>query len=136
MRRVVVTGMGIVSCIGNNRAEVLESLKNGTSGISFSEEYAEMGFRSHVYGKPKINLDEHVDRRYKRFMGDGAAFNYVAMGEAIIDSGLEQKEISNPRTALVMGSGGPSTSNQVLAADNARSRGPKKIGPFMATRCV
>ncbi len=136
MRRVVVTGMGIVSCIGNNRAEVLESLKNGTSGISFSEEYAEMGFRSHVYGKPKINLDEHVDRRYKRFMGDGAAFNYVAMGEAIIDSGLEQKEISNPRTALVMGSGGPSTSNQVLAADNARSRGPKKIGPFMVPRAM
>ena len=136
MRRVVVTGMGIVSCIGNNKNEVLDSLKNGTSGISYCEEYAEMGFRSHVHGKPKINLDDHVDRRYRRFMGDGAAFNYVAMGEAIKDSGLELNEISNPRTALVMGSGGPSTSNQVLAADNARTRGPKKIGPFMVPRAM
>ncbi len=136
MRRVVVTGMGIVSCIGNNKSEVLESLKAGKSGITYSKEYAEMGFRSHVYGKPNINIEDHVDRRFRRFMGDGAAFNYIAMEEAIKDSGLEADEISNPRTALVMGSGGPSTSNQVLAADNARNRGPKKVGPFMVPRAM
>ena len=88
MRRVVVTGMGIVSCIGNNKSEVLESLKAGKSGITYSNEYAEMGFRSHVYGKPNINIEDHVDRRFRRFMGDGAAFNYIAMEEAIKDSGL------------------------------------------------
>ena len=136
MRRVVVTGMGIVSCIGNNKSEVLESLKAGKSGITYSKEYAEMGFRSHVYGKPNINIEDHVDRRFRRFMGDGAAFNYIAMEESIKDSGLEVDEISNPRTALVMGSGGPSTSNQVLAADNARNRGPKKVGPFMVPRAM
>ncbi len=136
MRRVVVTGMGIVSCIGNDKTEVLKSLRDGKSGITHCPEYEEMGFRSHVFGKPKIDLDLCVDRRFRRFMGDGAAFNYVAMKEAILDSGLEKNEVSNPQTSLVMGSGGPSTSNQVLAADNARNRGPKKVGPFMVPRTM
>ncbi|MGR9101138.1 MAG: beta-ketoacyl synthase N-terminal-like domain-containing protein, partial [Gammaproteobacteria bacterium] len=115
MRRVVVTGMGIVSPIGNNCGEVVDSLKTGRSGIVFSEEYKELGFRSHVHGPIKIDLDQFIDRKIKRFMGDGAAFNYVAMQQAIADSGLEDREISNPRTGLIMGSGGPSTSNLVEA---------------------
>ena len=135
-RRVVVTGMGIVSCIGNNKAEVYNSLYDGRSGITFSKEYETMGFRSHVFGKPNIDLDSHVDRKFRRFMGDGAAFNFIAMKEAILDSGLEEGDISNIRTSLVMGSGGPSTSNQVSAADNARNRGPKKVGPFMVPRTM
>jgi 3-oxoacyl-[acyl-carrier-protein] synthase I len=136
MRRVAVTGIGIVSCIGNNKEEVLDSLHEGRSGITFSEEYAEMGFRSHVHGKPTLDLGEAVDRRWRRFMGDGAAYNYVAMQQAITDAGLTQAEVSNERTALVVGSGGPSTSNQVAAADIARSRGPKKVGPFMVPRAM
>ena len=136
MRRVVVTGIGIVSCIGNDKDEVLDSLKNGRSGITFSEEYRDMGFRSHVYGMPKIDLNEAVDRRWRRFMGDGAAYNYVAMDQAIADSGLEEADISNERSAMIMGSGGPSTSNQVHAADNARNRGPKKVGPFVVPKAM
>ncbi len=136
MRRVVVTGMGIVSCIGNNKEDVLTSLREGRSGITFSEEYKEMGFRSHVYGKPEIDLAKLVDRRWRRFMGDGAAYNYVAMQDAIDDSGMEKSDVSNVRTAMIMGSGGPSTSAQVLAADNARQKGPKKVGPFVVPKAM
>jgi 3-oxoacyl-[acyl-carrier-protein] synthase-1 len=136
MRRVVVTGLGIVSCIGNTKADVLRSLREGRSGITFCEEYKEMGFRSHVYGKPDIDLGERVDRRARRFMGDGAAYNYVAMQDAIDDSGMEKSDVSNVRTALIMGSGGPSTSAQVLAADNAREKGPKKVGPFVVPKAM
>jgi len=136
MRRVVITGVGIVSSIGNDKEEVLDSLRHGRSGISFSEEYRDMGFRSHVHGKPKIDLDAVVDRRWRRFMGDGAAYNYVAMRQAIADSGLTEAEVSNERTALVMGSGGPSTKNQVLAADLTRQKGPKRVGPFMVPRTM
>ena len=136
MRRVVVTGMGIVSSIGNSKQEVLESLRAGRSGIEFCETYAEMGFRSHVHGSIDIDLSQHVDRKVRRFMGDGAAYNYVAMKDAIADAGLEPSDITNPRSGLVMGSGGPSTSNQVAAADITREKGPKRIGPYMVPRCM
>jgi len=137
MRRVVVTGIGIVSSIGNNKAEVTDSLKSGKSGITFAPEYAEMGFRSHVHGSLKINPDEAVDRRFRRFMGDGAAYNYIAMQEAIADSGLSEAEVQGERTGLIMGSGGPSTRNQVEAADLLREKGSsKKVGPFMVPRTM
>ena len=136
MKRVVVTGMGIVSSIGNNTDEVTQSLRDGKSGIVRSETYAEMGFRSHVHGALNIDLDDVIDRRVKRFMGDGAAYNYVAMEQAIKDAGLETDEISNERTGLVCGSGGPSTSNQVEAADIARNKSVKRIGPYMVPRCM
>ncbi len=136
MRRVVVTGLGVVSSIGNNKQEVVESLKTGRSGIRFSETYAEMGFRSHIHGDIRLDLDEAVDRKVRRFMGDGAAFNYVAMREAIEDAGLGPAEVSNERTGLIMGSGGPSTSSQVASADIARTKGPKRIGPYMVPRCM
>ena len=136
MKRVVVTGLGIVSSIGNNRNEVVDSLKQGKSGITFASEYEELGFRSHVHGAINIDLDSLIDRKIKRFMGDGAAFNYVAMQQAIDDSGLSETEISNFRTGLVMGSGGPSTSNLVEAADILRSKGVKKVGPYMVPRTM
>ncbi|CCE24298.1 beta-ketoacyl-ACP synthase I [Methylotuvimicrobium alcaliphilum] len=136
MKRVVVTGLGIVSSIGNNREEVVDSLKQGRSGISFANDYQELGFRSHVRGAINIDLNEFIDRKVKRFMGDGAAFNYVAMQQAIEDSGLEESEISNFRTGLVMGSGGPSTSNLVDAADILREKGIKKVGPYMVPRTM
>lgn len=136
MRRVVVTGLGVVSSIGNNKHEVTESLKTGQPGITFAEEYAERGFKSQIHGSIKIDLEQHVDRKLRRFMGDGAAYNYVAMNEAIADAGLEADDISNPRTGLIMGSGGPSTSNQVQAADIARERGVRRIGPYMVPRCM
>ena len=136
MRRVVVTGMGIVSSIGNNLGAVLASLRDGRSGITFSETYRDMGFRSHVEGSLKLDIEALVDRRWRRFMGDGAAYNYIAMQEAIADSGLEEADISNERTGLIMGSGGPSTKNLVLAADTAREKGPKKVGPFMVPRTM
>ena len=136
MRRVVVTGLGIVSSIGNNKDEVVDSLKAGRSGIRFCETYADMGFRSHVHGDIRLDLDSAVDRKVRRFMGDGAAFNYVAMREAIADAGLSESEVSNERTGLIMGSGGPSTSNQVAAADIARDKGPKRVGPYMVPRCM
>ena len=135
-RRVVVTGLGIVSSIGNNAAEVVESLRAGRSGIEYSEEYAELGFRSHVHGPIRIDLAAEIDRKLKRFMGDGAAFNYIAMRDAIADAGLEEKEVSNERAGLVMGSGGPSTSNIVLAADILREKGIKRVGPYMVTRTM
>lgn len=136
MHRAVITGMGIVSSIGNNKEEVRNSLRDGRSGISFSRQYKELGFRSQVHGKPSINLEDTVDRKLRRFMGDGAAYNYIAMEEAIVDSGLDESDISNERTGLIMGSGGPSTRNLVLAADTTRERGPKKIGPFMVPRTM
>jgi 3-oxoacyl-[acyl-carrier-protein] synthase I len=135
MRRVVITGIGIVSSIGNTAAEVMTSLKTGRSGIVFAPDYAERGFRSQVHGKPQIDVAEHVDKRQLRFMGDGAAFNYIAMQQAVEDSGLEPSEVSNERTGLVMGSGGPSTHNlfeahQIVLKNNS----PKRMGPFMVTR--
>ncbi len=136
MRRVVVTGLGVVSSIGNNKAEVLDSLRVGRSGIRFSETYAEMGFRSHVHGDIKLDPADLLDRKVRRFMGDGAAFNYIAMAEAIEDAGLDEAEVSHERTGLIMGSGGPSTSNQVAAADIAREKGPKRVGPYMVPRCM
>jgi len=136
MKRVVVTGLGIVSSIGNNRDEVVDALKQGRSGISFAEDYAELGFRSQIRGAVNIDLDSFIDRKIKRFMGDGAAFNYIAMQQAIADSGLDESDISNFRTGLVMGSGGPSTSNIVEAADILRSKGVKKVGPYMVPRTM
>ena len=137
MRRAVVTGIGIVSAIGNNRREVTESLRDGASGIRFCETYRDMGFRSHIHGAIRMDPDKAVDRRLRRFMGDGAVYNYVAMEEAIADAGLEPGDISNERTGLIMGSGGPSTRNQVLAADLLRDRGTtRKIGPFMVPRTM
>ena len=130
MRRVVVTGLGIVSSIGNNTQEVLASLREGRSGISKAEDYAKLGFKCQVHGNPQIDLEQAVDRRVRRFMGDGAAYNYVAMQQAIADAGLEGSEISNERTGLIMGSGGPSTKTVVHAADVAREKGPKRVGPF------
>ena len=136
MRKAVITGVGIVSSIGDNKGEVIESLREARSGISFSQEYADMGFRSHVFGKPKMDLDGVLDRKLRRFMGDGAAYNYVAMQEAIDDSCLSKDQVSNERTGLIMGSGGPSTRNLIQAADAARERGPKKVGPFMVPRTM
>ncbi len=136
MRRVVVTGLGVVSSIGNNKAEVVESLRHGRSGIVFVEQYKELGFRSHLHGSVDIDLDAAVDRKLKRFMGDGAAYNYVAMEQAIADAGLEPSDVSNDRTGLIMGSGGPSTQNIVAAADIAREKGPKRIGPYMVPRSM
>jgi 3-oxoacyl-[acyl-carrier-protein] synthase-1 len=136
MRRVVVTGLGIVSSIGNDRNEVLQSLKEGRSGIVFAPEYAERGFKSQVHGSLKLDLDGAVDRKARRFMGDGAAYNYVAMQQAIADAGLSDAEVSDERTGLVVGSGGPSTKNQILAIDLAREKGPRRVGPYMVPRCM
>src|SRR5690606_30003795 len=130
MRRVVVTGMGIVSSIGNNVAEVLDSLRHARPGIVFAEEYAQLGFRCQVHGAPRLDPFTVLDRRTTRFMGKGAAWNYIAMQEAIADSGLEDKDIRNPRTGIIMGSGGPSTRTVVEAADITREKGPKRIGPL------
>ena len=129
MRKVVITGLGIISSIGNNVSEVTKSLQESVSGISFDQSYKDMGFRSHVSGQPKINLQESIDRKFLRFMGDGASYNYLAMVEALKDSGLEETNISNPMTGLIMGSGGPSTKNLLRAFDITRESGPKKIGP-------
>jgi 3-oxoacyl-[acyl-carrier-protein] synthase I len=136
MRRVVVTGLGIISSIGNTKDEVAASLRAGRSGIVAEPEYAEYKFRSQVAGTLKIDLAEHIDRKALRFMGDGTAYNYLAMEQAIADSGLEDADISNERTGIIVGSGGPSTSNQVWAADTAREKGAKRIGPYMVTRCM
>ena len=125
-----------MSCIGNDLATVLASLKAGKSGITAAPEYAEMGFRSQVYGKPEINLEEAIDKRLLRFMGDGAAYMHVAMEQAIADAGLEEHEVSNERTGIIVGSGGPSTKAQVAAADIAREKGPKRVGPFAVPKCM
>ncbi len=134
MRRVVVTGMGIVSSIGNDTQQVLASLREGRSGIELCDTYRQMGFRSHVHGSLKIDLDSLVDRKTRRFMGDAAAYAYVSMQQAIRDAGLGEKEISHERTGIIIGSGGPSTRNILLACDAARDKGPKKVGPFMVPR--
>ena len=136
MRRVVVTGMGIISSIGNNKGEVLESLREGRSGIEHCPEYAELGFRSHIHGSIKLDVNEVLDRKLRRFMGDGAAYNYLAMVEAVEDSGLTHAEISNERTGLVMGSGGTSTRNMLQAFDTLRSKGARRVGPFMVPRTM
>jgi len=135
MRRAVITGLGIVSCIGIDKKAVEESLRKGTSGISKSLDYEEHGFRSRVHGKPNINIEDFIDKRQLRFMGDGAAFNFIAMQQAIEDSGLEEKEVSNERTGLIVGSGGPSTKNLFSAHKTVIEKGsPKRMGPFMVTR--
>ncbi len=137
MRRVVVTGLGIISPIGNNASEVTAALKAGKSGIRFEETYAANGFRSQVAGIPDIKPEEHIDKRNMRFMGPGAAYNFIAMEQAIADAGLEENEVSNERTGLVMGSGGPSTSNFFRAHQIVQEKGsPKRIGPFMVPRCM
>ena len=136
MKRVVVTGLGIVSCIGNDQNSVINNLKNLNSGISHAPEYQEYSFRSLVHGKPDINLEEKVDRRILRFMGDGAAFNYIAMKDAIEDSGLEQKDVSNEMTGIIVGSGGPSTQNLFKAFKLGKEQGSKKVGPFMVPRSM
>ena len=137
MRRVVVTGIGIISSIGNNQSEVLDSLKSGKSGIVSAPEYIEKGFRSQVHGVPNIVLEDHIDKRQMRFMGPGAAFNYLSMEQAIQDSGLEETDVSNERTGLIVGSGGPSTSNLLKAHLTVIEKGaPKRMGPFMVTRCM
>jgi 3-oxoacyl-[acyl-carrier-protein] synthase-1 len=135
-RRVVVTGLGIVSSIGNNKTEVTQALRAGQSGIEFCQEYADLGFRSHIHGPIRLDLDERIDLKLNRFMGDGAAFNYLAMAEAIADAGLQENDVSNARSGLVMGSGGPSTSNIVQAADILREKGIKRVGPYMVTRTM
>ena len=134
MRRVVVTGMGIVSSIGNNTQEVLASLHSGRSGISRAEKYAELGFRSQVQGAPTLVAEEMIDRRAMRFHGGGTAWNHVAMDQAIRDSRLEANEVSDERTGLIMGSGGPSTRAIVEAADVARAKGPKRVGPLRCSQ--
>ncbi len=136
MRRVVVTGMGIVSSIGNNTQEVLASLREAKSGVVRADKYAELGFRCHVHGAPTLDATEAVDRRAMRFLGGGAAWNHVAMEQAIRDAGLEESEISNERTGMVMGSGGPSTRAIVEAADIARTKGPKRVGPFAVPKAM
>ena len=136
MKRVVVTGMGVVSSIGNNKEQVLSSLRDGKSGIQHSPEYAEMGFRSHVYGPVNIDTKAEIDRKLLRFMGDAAAYSYIAMREAVEDSGLEESEVSNPRTGLIVGSGGASTENVVETADVMREKGIRRVGPYRVTRTM
>ena len=136
MRRVVVTGLGIVSSLGANAEEVKQSLWEAKSGISFSEEYAKLGFRSQVHGKPPVDPAEHIDRRQLRFMGDTAAYATIAMQQAIADAGLEENEISSERTGIIVGSGGPSTSAIVAAADITREKGPKRVGPFVVPKAM
>ena len=128
MKRVVITGLGIISCIGNNVEEVLASLKAGKSGITHADDYAEMGFRSHVRGKPDIKLADHIDKRLWRFMGDAAGYVHLSMEQAIADSGLEESHVVNERTGIIVGSGGPSTRAQVAAADITREKSPKRVG--------
>ncbi|QFU03183.1 3-oxoacyl-[acyl-carrier-protein] synthase 1 [Halomonas sp. THAF5a] len=136
MRRVVVTGLGIVSCLGNDARQVLEALKNGRSGIRFKEEYAERGFRSQVAGSVDIDLDALIDRKLRRFMGDAAAYAYVSMAQAIEDAGLTPKQVSHERTGLIAGSGGASSANQVEAADVMREKGLRRVGPYRVTRTM
>jgi 3-oxoacyl-[acyl-carrier-protein] synthase-1 len=136
MRRVVITGLGIISSIGNNRQEVIRSLREGRSGIEFIKEYAELGFRSQIAGTLKIDVDARIDRKLRRFMGNSAAYNYLAMQEAIADSGLAEDMVSNPRTGLIAGSGGASTENVSLAIDLLREKGVRRVGPYMVPRTM
>jgi len=136
MRRVVVTGIGIVSCLGNNRDEVLASLQAQKSGIRYIPEYEELGFRSHIAGRPEIDLDDKIDRKLRRFMGNSAAYSYLALKEAIEDAGLSEDMVSNPRTGLIAGSGGASTSDIVEAIDTLREKGIRRVGPYRVTRSM
>ena len=136
MRRVAITGIGIVSSIGNNVEEVTNALLNGTSGIVAAPEYAELGFRSQVHGTVKLDVTEHIDRKQLRFMGEGAAYAVLAMEQAIADAGLDDHLVSHVKTGLVAGSGGPSTANLLAAFDITREKGPKRIGPYMVPRCM
>ncbi len=136
MKRVVITGIGVVSCLGNNQKEVYQSLLNSKSGITFSEEYKEYNLKSHVHGIPNIKFEDFVDRKIIRFMGPGSAYNYIAMKEAVQDSGLAEKEVSNSLSGMIMGSGGPSIKNVILAADKTREKNPKKMGPFVVPRTM
>ena len=136
MRRVVVTGMGIVSSIGNNTQEVLASLREAKSGIIAAPEYADKGMRSQVHGQPSVKPEEVVDKRNMRFMGEGSGWNFIAMEQAIADAGLTKEEISNPRTGIIMGSGGPSARAIVAAADTAREKGAKRVGPFAVPKAM
>jgi 3-oxoacyl-[acyl-carrier-protein] synthase-1 len=136
MKRVVITGIGVVSCLGNNQEEVYQSLLNSKSGITFCEEYKEYNLKSNIHGKPNIKLEDHIDRKILRFMGDGSAYNYIAMKEAIKDSGLDESDVSNISSGMIMGSGGPSIKNVILAADKTREKNPKKMGPFVVPRTM
>ena len=136
MRRVVVTGMGVICPIGNSLDEVTDALRAGRSGVEFCQDYADHGFRSHVHGSLKVDLDDLVDRKLRRFMGDGAAYNYLAMKQAIEDSGLDEDQVSNLRTGMVMGSGGTSTRNLLWSTDTLREKSAKRVGPFMVPRVM
>ena len=136
MRRAVITGLGAVSCIGNNQEEILDSLRKGRSGIVANETFAEMGLRSTVSGSCHIDLKEHIDRKVLRFMGEAAAFAYIAMQQCVEDAGLEESDVSNVRTGLIAGSGGASSANIVKAADALRNRGVRKIGPYAVTKTM
>ncbi len=136
MKRVVITGLGIVCSIGNNKEDVLESLRQGRSGIEFHQEYADLGFRTHVHGGIHIDVNALIEKKVKRFMGDAAAFSYLAMRDAIADANLSDSDVSNPKTGLITGSGGASPANQVLAVELLRSKGLRKVGPFMVPRTM
>jgi len=136
VRRVVISGLGVVSCLGNSAAAVLDSLRAGRSGISFNESFREMGLRSQISGSVDIDITEHIDRKVRRFMGDAAAYSYIAMQQAIDDSGLEESDISNTRTGLIAGSGGASSANIVIAADTLREKGVRRIGPYMVPKTM
>ena len=136
VRRVAVTGMGIVSSIGNSTQEVLTSLHEAKSGISRADQYAQMGFRCQVHGAPNLNAEEMIDRRAMRFLGGGAAWNHIAMEQAIRDAGLEPSDVSNDMTGIIMGSGGPSTRSLVEAADTARNKSAKRVGPFAVPKAM
>lgn len=136
LKRVVITGTGIVSCIGNDNASVTKSLREGISGISAMPEFAELGMRSRVAGVPQINLEERIDRKQLRFMGDAAAYAHVALADAIASAGLTPEQVSHPRTGLIMGSGGGSPANQIEAADILRAKGIRRVGPYQVTRCM
>jgi len=136
MKRVVISGIGIVSCIGNDKHAVLDSLQQGRSGIKFQQAYADIGMRSHVAGSVDINVDDYIDRKVKRFMGDAAAFAYISMQQAIDDAKLDDSQVSNIRTGIIMGSGGASSANQVEAADILREKGIRRVGPYMVPRTM
>ena len=136
MRRVVISGLGVVSCLGNTKAEVLDSLRAGRSGISFNEGFKQMGLRSQVSGSVDIDINDHIDRKVRRFMAGAAAYSYIAMQQAIDDAGLEESDTSNPRTGLIAGSGGASSANIVISADTLREKGVRRIGPYMVPRTM
>ncbi|MDH3747292.1 MAG: beta-ketoacyl-ACP synthase I [Gammaproteobacteria bacterium] len=136
MRRVVITGLGAVSCLGNSQEDVLDSLKNGRSGIVANESFKEMGLRSHVSGSVNIDIADHIDRKVRRFMGDAAAYAFIAMQQSIEDAGLEQSDVSNPRTGLIASSGGASSENIIFSSDTLRERGVRRIGPYMVPRTM